>query len=136
LRKSFVLRLTIHHISVQEIVLCPDGYFSQLFIRNMIYSVQNCITYIYYHCFMFVSVFFECAYQEPKHNSQNIIILILVLWVNRTSETCKLFLCKKDTTNHLKHQIFHCNYHVMMFVFPKFPHTNCTQRTQIMLIKK
>ena len=51
---------------------------------------------------MFVSVFFECAYQEPLHNSQNIIILILVLWVNRTSEACKLFLCKKDTTKSSK----------------------------------
>lgn len=85
---------------------------------------------------MFVSVFFECAYQEPLHNSQNIIILILVLWVNRTSEACKLFLCKKTPQNHLKHQIFHYNYHVTMFVFPKFPQTNCAQRTQIMLIKK
>jgi hypothetical protein len=129
LRQSFVLRLTIHHISAQKIVLCPDGYFSQLLIRNMIYLFRIALL-IYYHCFMFVSVFFE-----PLHNSQNIIILILVIVGKSHLRSLQVIFVQKTPQNHLKHQIFHYNYHVMIFVFPKFPQSNCTQRTQIMLIK-
>ena len=77
---------------------------------------------------MFVSVFFE-----PLHNSQNIIILILVIVGKSHLRSLQVIFVQKTPQNHLKHQIFHYNYHVMIFVFPKFPQPSQTVLKELKL---